>query len=131
MFIISVKIEFSAAHRIKGYKGNCSQFHGHNYKVEVNVKADEVNKIGMCVDFRKLSKISKNVVSYLDHKNLNDVPLFKKNNPTAESIAKFIYEKIKQQLKGALSLYSVKVWETDKYAVTYSENKVNSKEKIS
>ena len=46
---------------------------------------------------------------------------FKKNNPTAESIAKFIYEKIKQQLKGALSLYSVKVWETDKYAVTYSE----------
>ncbi|GAI64295.1 unnamed protein product [marine sediment metagenome] len=94
----------------------------------MNVKADEVNKIGMCVDFRKLSKISKNVVSYLDHKNLNDVPLFKKNNPTAESIAKFIYEKIQQQLKGALSLYSVKVWETDKYAVTYSENKVNGEE---
>ena len=128
MFKISVKIEFSAAHRIKGYEGNCSQLHGHNYKVEVNVKADEVNKIGMCVDFRMLNKISKNAIGYLDHKNLNDVPFFKKNNPTAEGIAKFIYKKIKPQLKGALSLYSVKVWEMDKYAVTYSENKVNSKE---
>jgi len=121
MFIISIKTDFSAAHSIKGYKGNCSQLHGHNYKVEVNVKADKANKIGMCIDFRKLKKVSKNVINCLDHKNLNDISFFKKNNPTAESIAKFIYEKTKKELKGKLYLYSVKVWETDEYAVTYTE----------
>lgn len=131
MFIISIKTEFSAAHSIKGYKGNCSELHGHNYTVEVNVKAHVVNEIGMCIDFRSLRKISEDAISCLDHKNLNDIPFFKKNNPTAECIAQFIYEKIKGELKGNISLYSVKVCETDKYAVTYSENKVNSKEKIS
>ena len=121
MFIISIKTDFSAAHHIKGYKGNCSELHGHNYHVEVSVRAHKVNSIGMCVDFRNLKEIAETAISGLDHKNLNVLPFFKEKNPTAEHIAQFIYEKITDNLKGSFSLDSVKVWETDKYAVTYSE----------
>ena len=119
--MISVKTTFSAAHNIEGYNGNCSRVHGHNYKIEVSVKADEVNKLGMCVDFRKLMQISKKATSLLDHRNLNDIPFFNKNNPTAENIAEFIYKKVKEELKGKIAIHSVKVWETEEYAVTYSE----------
>jgi 6-pyruvoyltetrahydropterin/6-carboxytetrahydropterin synthase len=121
MYIISVKTTFSAAHNIEGYDGNCSRVHGHNYKIEVSVKADEVNKLGMCVDFRKLMQIAKKTTSLLDHKNLNNIPFFNKNNPTAENIAEFIYKKVKKELKGKIAIHSVKVWETEEYAVTYTE----------
>ena len=121
MFIISIETGFSAAHSIKGYKGDCSHIHGHNYRVEVNIQSDYLNKIGMSLDFRELKRISKKAVGSLDHKNLNDIEFFRKNNPTAENIAKFLYQIIKRELKGKVSLYSVKVWETDEYAVTYKE----------
>ena len=76
MYIVSIKTGFSASHRIRGYKGNCSRLHGHNYTVEVNVEADTVNNIGMCIDFRELKKFSNTIISGLDHKNLNDNPVF-------------------------------------------------------
>jgi len=121
MYIISIKTGFSASHRIRGYKGNCSRLHGHNYKVEVNVKVDAVNKLGMCIDFRELKSISNKAVNSLDHKNLNDIAFFKENNPTAENIAKFLFGRIRKGLKVRSLLHSVKVWETEEYAVTYSD----------
>lgn len=121
MYIISIETKFSASHRIKGYKGNCSRIHGHNYRVEVSISSENINKLGMGIDFRELKAISQKVVSSLDHKNLNDVSYFKKNNPTAENIAKYIYKRLKKKLKKPISLDSVTVWETEEYAVTYYE----------
>ncbi len=119
MYIISIKTGFSASHRIRGYKGNCSRLHGHNYRVEVNVRAKTLNKLGMCIDFRELKSISNKVMEKLDHKNLNDIAFFKKNNPTAENIARFIYNRVKKNLKEKSLLHSITVWETEEYAVTY------------
>jgi 6-pyruvoyltetrahydropterin/6-carboxytetrahydropterin synthase len=121
MFTISIKTSFSAAHSIKGYEGNCAELHGHNYTVEVNVKAERVNSMGMCVDFRKLRETAEKVIGTLDHTNLNAIPFFKEKNPTAENIAHFIYKKVQQELKGDYTLDSITVWETERYAVTYSE----------
>jgi 6-pyruvoyltetrahydropterin/6-carboxytetrahydropterin synthase len=121
MYTVSIKTDFSAAHSIRGYQGDCSRLHGHNYTVEVKVNADSVDKIGMCVDFRELKKITKETIKVIDHTNLNDNPFFKENNPTAENIARFIFEEIKTRIKGKLSLDSVTVWESDDYAVTYRE----------
>lgn len=122
MYTISIRTDFSAAHSIRGYEGDCSQIHGHNYRVEVQVKADKVNNIGMCLDFRELKKITTKTISIIDHTNLNDNPFFKENNPTAENIARFIFHRIKKRIKGKLSLYSITVWESDDYSVTYREN---------
>jgi len=121
MYKVSIRTDFSAAHIIRGYEGDCSRLHGHNYKVEVSVRADEVNGTGMCVDFRELKRIAKATINALDHTYLNDIAFFKKNNPTAENIARFIFDKIKGEIEAHLSLDSVTVWETDNYAVTYRE----------
>ena len=117
MYEIEVFLNFSAAHRLRGYKGKCENIHGHNWKVGVTVSSDKLDKIGIVADFRDVKKQLKDVLEKLDHKNLNSLAYFKKINPTSENLARFIYEKLKKRLP----VSSVSVWETDGSKATYSE----------
>lgn len=119
MYIASIRTTFSAAHYIKGYEGNCAQQHGHNYRVEVHVASPTVNDTGLSVDFRKLKHMAVEVVAELDHHMLNDLPFFAENNPTAENIARYIFEQIEPKLPEHLSLHCIRIWETDDYVVEY------------
>lgn len=116
----SVKVEgvFSAAHNLKHYKGKCEDLHGHNWKIEVVVTKKKVDKIGMVLDFKHLRDKLYIVLEKLDHKHLNNLPYFKKVNPTSENIARYIYEKLKPQVPG-LSL--ITVWENNTSSATYEE----------
>lgn len=120
MYEIEIFNNFSAAHRLRGYKGKCENIHGHNWKVGVIVSSDKINKIGIVADFREVKKKLENVLSELDHKDLNSLKYFKKVNPTSENLAKLIYEKLK---KKKLPVSSVSVWEADDSRATYSENR--------
>ena len=91
MFEISVKSYFSSAHRLKGYKGACSNLHGHNWEVEVFLRGTKTNPIGMLVDFGKIKVAVRNALKVLDHKDLNRLPGFTRINPTSENLAKYIY----------------------------------------
>ena len=51
MFEVSVSMNFSAAHNLRGYQGKCEALHGHNWKVEVVLRAARLDKIGMVEDF--------------------------------------------------------------------------------
>ncbi|PYV07968.1 MAG: hypothetical protein DMG23_14825 [Acidobacteria bacterium] len=51
MFEISVEYAFAAGHALRGYKGKCENVHGHNYKVGVTVAGDQLNSIGLLMDF--------------------------------------------------------------------------------
>ena len=94
---------FDAAHYIPNYKGKCENMHGHTYKLEIVVEGD-IKKDGMIIDFSKLKEIvNREVLEKLDHHDLNKVV----ENPTAEHIVNWISE----QLKGKLSLCSIKLWE--------------------
>ena len=117
-FEASVQSSFSAAHRLRGYKGRCENMHGHNWKVELSVVAEGLNKQGIVVDFVDLKKALNKVLMQLDHKVLNDIRYFKKINPTSENIAKYIYDRVKGQ---GLRVKSVSVWETDTSCATYYE----------
>jgi len=118
MFIVKVEANFSAAHNLRGYKGKCEALHGHNWKVEVAVGAAKLDKTGMVLDFTDLKMKLNRVLEKLDHKYLNNLPYFKKFNPTSENIAKYIYDKINGQ---GLRVKSVEVWESDKSSATYQE----------
>ncbi|MEM4368369.1 MAG: 6-carboxytetrahydropterin synthase QueD, partial [Candidatus Anstonellales archaeon] len=92
---IYVESQFSSAHYLRMYKGKCENLHGHNWKVGVYIGAQKLNSIGMVLDFKDLKKILKKVLDKLDHKLLNkEVNFFKTNQPTAENIARYIYENI-------------------------------------
>ena len=125
MFKITVEDTFSAAHQLIGYEGPCENLHGHTWKVSVVISGKKLNKLGMLYDFKKAKAILKEATMTFDHKNLNDLNMFKKTNPTAENIAKIIYEAFnkrsgKNKLPAGLKVASATVWESEVTCATYS-----------
>ncbi|MFH1288956.1 MAG: 6-carboxytetrahydropterin synthase QueD, partial [bacterium] len=122
MYEITIKTNFSAAHYLKGYEGKCSSLHGHNWMVEISVLAEKIDSLGMGIDFYILKGESEKILKELDHKNLNDIPYFKEENPSSENIARFIYQNIKTNLhEKKVKISWVKVSETLNNSVTYWE----------
>jgi 6-pyruvoyltetrahydropterin/6-carboxytetrahydropterin synthase len=121
-FKISVTDYFSAAHSLRGYKGKCESLHGHNFKVKVTLGASTLDKLGMVCDFHIVKQELKDVLGVLDHKHLNELKFFKKNNPTSENIARFIFESLKPMFnKPASKLLEVRVWETEVNEASFGE----------
>ncbi|MBP5250781.1 MAG: 6-carboxytetrahydropterin synthase QueD [Treponema sp.] len=97
MYEVRVTADFAAAHFLRDYHGKCENLHGHNYKVYAHVAGSELDAGGMLLDFSVLKSALKKVCALLDHTNLNDNPYFDQN-PSAERIARFIYEKLVEEL---------------------------------
>jgi 6-pyruvoyltetrahydropterin/6-carboxytetrahydropterin synthase len=116
-----IEIRFSAAHRINGYQGQCGKLHGHTWKVRVQARTTRIDDIGISIDFKELRRISESVLKYLDHQLINEVPPFDCENPTAENLAKYIYREVSGQLPQDIKMDEVTVWESENYAVIYSE----------
>ena len=110
MFEVRVEADFAAAHYLQDYHGKCERLHGHNYRVLAHARGTELDAGGMLLDFTILKKALKDVCNELDHTNLNDNPYFKMN-PSAERIAMYIYEKLKNSLPKC-PLYAIDVYET-------------------
>jgi 6-pyruvoyltetrahydropterin/6-carboxytetrahydropterin synthase len=126
MFEVSVEEVFPAGHSLRNYHGKCENVHGHNYRVCVTVRGQDVDENGLLVDFAVVKKLVRAVKDRLDHQYLNDLEPFDKINPSAENIAKYFYDEIAGGLNpGDLSsgtgakLYEVKLWETDVTYATY------------
>ncbi len=126
---------FNAAHRLfradwsdeknKEVFGKCSNpnYHGHNYELVVSVTGEVDKETGFVMDLKVLKNIIKvEVEERLDHKNLNlEIPEFKSQNPTAENISVYIWNKLKPQIPTHLNL-SITLYETPRNYVTYSGN---------
>jgi 6-pyruvoyltetrahydropterin/6-carboxytetrahydropterin synthase len=122
VFEICVEAQFSAAHSLSGYQGNCSQLHGHNWIVEVFVKCSELNNIGIGIDFRDIRQAIKNIINDLDHSCLNERPEFKDTNPSSENIARFLYRQLGEKINSVnVKVSKVKVSETRSAGAYYWE----------
>ena len=122
IYTLTIKTEFSSAHILNGHKGDCKRMHGHNWKVEVEVSGNKLDNIGMVMDFKDIKKSAKEIGGRLDHQFLNDLEPFKENNPTAENIAKYFFSELSKKINNdSIELKSIKLWETDKSAVKYTE----------
>lgn len=122
MYEILIKTDFSGAHNLRGYKGKCENLHGHNWKVEARFEKDTLNDIGIAVDFKVLKAKLKKILKKIDHVYLNKIEAFKKDNPSAENIARYVFEKLTSSIKEKrLSIKSVSIWESDTSCATYYE----------
>lgn len=120
MYYVSVTQNFAAAHSLRNYQGKCERLHGHNYKIEVELKGQGLTKNGMVVDFTSLRQALEKVLSRFDHQHLNDIKPFDKVNPTAENIAKVIYEEMLLKFSSKkIKVYHVIVWESEGCKATY------------
>ena len=97
MYHLRVEAEFSAAHFLSHYHGKCEKLHGHNYKVRLWLRGEKLDEGGMLADFSLLKKALNEAIAILDHSNLNDMEIFK-NDPSAERIAKFVFDGVKEKL---------------------------------
>lgn len=89
MYEVKKRIEISAAHRLAlDYESKCTNLHGHNWIIDVYLRAKELNQNGMVMDF---TEIKRKIHDKFDHKVINDVVPF---NPTAENIAKHICDEL-------------------------------------
>lgn len=123
LYTIKVITDFAAAHLLRGYAGECSRLHGHNWKVEVEVVARVLNEVGMGVDFKDIKASTREVIGSMDHRNLNDLPPFDKINPTAENIAAHIFKTLAANLNDERAQVSaVTIWETERACVKYTEH---------
>jgi 6-pyruvoyltetrahydropterin/6-carboxytetrahydropterin synthase len=133
MFHVTKEIYFCYGHRLMNYDGKCRYFHGHNGKLEVQLSGQNLDDKGMVRDFSEIKQVLQSWVDEaLDHRmilNKND-PLrdtlkkagepivLMETNPTAENIAKLIFDTAKSK---GLPVTSVRLWETPNSFATYSE----------
>ena len=123
MYEIEVKAAFEAAHYIDGYAGKCARLHGHNWEVVAVVRGEQLDKLGMLIDFKILKSELKKVLDEFDHRFLNELDTFAEENPTAENLARKIFEQLvaSEIFNGSAKLYAVRVHESPSSCVTYHE----------
>lgn len=122
IYELYAEVRFSAAHTLRDYPGDCARLHGHNWSVKAFVKCEELNHLGMAIDFRTLKTHLKEIINPLDHAHLNELDAFRGINPTSENIARYIYGEMKKRLSHlGVCVARVEVAETPETGVIYRE----------
>jgi len=120
MFEITVYSHFSGAHRLRHLHSRCENLHGHNWKIEVSVVSNRLNREGIVIDFGILKEKVEKILKTLDHTYLNDHFYFAKREPSSENIAKYIFDGLKPELtRYPARLKRVTAWESDTASATY------------
>ena len=126
MYTLCVEGAFEAAHRVVNYPGKCDRLHGHNWVVEATFQGTQLDELGMLIDFKIAKKALAEILDEFDHYYLNDFPPFKDGvNPTAENLARIIYERLEARTEVQASpaeLTALTVWESPKSSVTYTKD---------
>ncbi len=118
---VSVQTTFAASHQLRGYKADLEPLHGHNFRVEAFVHVEELDELGVVIDFIELEKSLAELVAPYDHRHLNELPPFDQTNPTTENLARFFYEELEKKLPKGTRLRLVKVWEAPTYSAAYGQ----------
>jgi 6-pyruvoyltetrahydropterin/6-carboxytetrahydropterin synthase len=123
MYELKIITQFGAAHQLKDTGGECENLHGHNWKIEVYVKGEQLDKNGLLIDFKILKQETKKIIDKLDHKYLNELVWFKDMNPTSENISKLIYDLVGQKVNTPdIKVSRVTTWESDTACATYTDS---------
>jgi 6-pyruvoyltetrahydropterin/6-carboxytetrahydropterin synthase len=131
MFKVTKRIDFCYGHRLLNYQGKCRHLHGHNGRVEIDIDSAGLDPRGMVYDFADIKTAIKNWIDeMLDHRMLlcKDDPMLPAlkqrgelffvmdENPTAENIAKLIFNHAKSK---GLPVVEVRLWETSTSCASY------------
>jgi len=119
MYELMICGHFDAAHALHGYPGECRELHGHTWDVEVVVRGSELDAVGIVYDFKTLKADLHSVLEPLDHHYLNDVSPFDRMNPTAENLARHIYQELEARVGAEVAVVEVSVWESPIAKITY------------
>ncbi len=125
MYEVFTEKNFCGAHRLRNYNGACENLHGHNWEVRVTVRSETLNDIGLAIDFKVVKKNLNVILDRLDHTDLNDTFTEEVGNPSAENLAKHIFDELKISIAkedGDAFMYRVDIWETPGNCASYFEH---------
>ncbi len=122
MFTISVETNFWASHQLVLLDGSKERVHHHNWLVSADVSSDKLNSMAVVMDFQELKAMVDDIVSEFDNVALNEISYFRQNNPSAENVARYIYEKLRAKLPKSVKLQNVRVVEEPGCAANFSES---------
>ncbi len=123
VYEIFVNSDFCAAHCLEGHQGPCARVHGHNWGVTAFVQCRELGPSGMGLDFLEVKNALDQVLAPLDHADLNALPDLAGVSPTAEVLARFIYQALSTRLNGpGAHVAKVVVQETKGCGAAYWED---------
>jgi 6-pyruvoyltetrahydropterin/6-carboxytetrahydropterin synthase len=117
-FRISTTRSFPAGHQLRLYDGSLEPIHGHNWRARVTVSANQLDAIGVVMDFHELERLVDDIVVPWRNRHLNEMPPFNAGlNPSAENVALHIGRSL--VLPAGVSLVNATVWETDENSAEY------------
>lgn len=111
MYEVRVKAGFSAVHQVRMYDGRMEPLHGHDWEVEAVLRGPELDRIGVLVDFTAIEEALRAVVAGLHQACLNEALMLAGLNPTAEHVARRIFEELAARLGPEVPLAGVYVRE--------------------
>ncbi len=121
MFTISVETRFQASHQLILPDGSKEPFHSHDWVVTAAVSSEKLDDMGVVMDFRTLIGMVENVTAELDNATLGEVDHFRRNNPSAENVAVYIYDKLRVGLPDGVELQSIEVVEEPGCSAKFAE----------
>ena len=117
MFDITITGSFTASHCLRHYP---ERTHKHSWEVTVTVRATELDEIGLGVDFCVLQDKLEEIITPMNGSDLNSLEAFQTLNPSAENVARTIFERLAPQFETQRhKLYSVRVSEMENASATY------------
>ena len=131
MLYITRREHFSSSHKLENSGlsqqkneelfGKCNNFHGHDYYIEVTLAGTPDPESNYVMDLKLLKQIiHEEILDKVDHKFLNEIDMFKDVIPTTENMAMLFWKALVEKVKREnVSLYSVKLYETEKNYVEY------------
>ncbi len=123
MFELEVRRTFSAAHSVKIH-GVQEPLHGHDWQVDLVVRAADLDSEGMACDFHELERALDGVLRPFANRNLNETPPFDARNPTAEAVAQHIAQEMTLRIPSRVKILSVRVTEAPGCAARYVPSEV-------
>ena len=121
MFTISVERHFHASHQLTLPDGSKEPVHSHDWVVNADLSSEKLNNMGIVMDFRELQAMIDKTVAEFHNKALESIGYFQQNNPSAENVAKYIYEKLLIELPEGVKLQNIRVMEEPGCSATFRE----------
>ena len=123
LYEVKIITDFAAAHQLRNFRGKCENLHGHNWKIEVVLRGWRLEESGVLVDFGEVKQTTREILTDLDHKYLNDLPFFQNQNPSSENIARYLFETLAARLDNSDRwMYRVSAWESNNACATFMRN---------
>ncbi len=111
MYEITVEGGFCAIHRLRYAEDVWEPLHGHDWLVTVSLRSSELDGQGLVADFTEVEEQLKVITDELHHANLNDHEWFRGQNPSAERVARVVYERLAASPRWGHQLHAVRVVE--------------------